>query len=155
GDGRAGFPAAVLDGTGVADGVEIKIVEETLRIRSPGNAQGYLGSGAALKDAGGFVDTGDRVERRDGRYYFCGRAGGIINVGGFKVHPEEIEAIINSHPAVRMSRVSARRNPITGAVVVAEIVPNHSADGLTHEVLVESITEHCRGTLPPYKVPAL
>ena len=38
------------------------------------------------------------VERRGDRYYFVGRKGGIINVGGLKVHPEEIEAVINRHP---------------------------------------------------------
>ena len=55
--------------------------------------------------ADGFVDTGDRVEERDGRYYFMGRRGGVINVGGLKVHPEEVEAVINAHPWVRMSLV--------------------------------------------------
>ena len=65
----------------------------------------------------GFVDTGDIVERRGDRYYFVGRRGGIINVGGLKVHPEEVEAIINRHPDVRMSLVHSRKNPITGAAV--------------------------------------
>ena len=41
--------------------------------------------------------------------------GGIINVGGLKVHPEEIETIINRHPDVQMSLVRGRKNPITGA----------------------------------------
>ena len=51
-----------------------------------------------------------------------GRRGGVINVGGLKVHPEEVEAVINAHPWVRMSLVKARRNPITGAVVTADVV---------------------------------
>ena len=58
----------------------------------------------ALTDADGFVDSGDIVELRGDRYYFVGRRGGIINIGGLKVHPEEIEAVINRHPDVRMSR---------------------------------------------------
>jgi len=62
------------------------------------------------------------VELRDGRYYFVGRRGGIINIGGLKVHPEEVEAAINRHPSVRMSLVKARRRPITGAIVVADVV---------------------------------
>ena len=70
----------------------------------------------------GFVDTGDRVELRDGRYYFRGRTGGVINVGGLKVYPEEVESVLNADPRVRMSLVRARRNPITGAVVVADVV---------------------------------
>ena len=64
------------------------------------------------------------IELRDGRYHFVGRRGGIINIGGLKVHPEEVEAVINRHPGVRMSLVKARKNPITGAIVAADIVLN-------------------------------
>ena len=53
----------------------------------------------ALADEDGFVDTGDMLELRGDRYYFAGRREGIINVGGQKVHPEEVEAVINRHPA--------------------------------------------------------
>src|SRR4029079_14326708 len=77
---------------------------------------------APLCDSDGFVDTRDMVELRDGRYYFAGRRDGIINVGGLKVHPEEVEAVINRHPDVRMSLVRSRRNPITGEIVVAEVL---------------------------------
>ena len=72
----------------------------------------------------GFVDTGDALELRGDRYYFVGRRDGIINVGGLKVHPEEVEAVINRHPRVRMSLVRTRKNPITGALVVADVVLN-------------------------------
>src|SRR6266498_2919198 len=71
-----------------------------------------------LADAEGFVDTGDMVELRGERYHFVGRRGGIINIGGLKVHPEEVEAVINRHESVRMSRARSRRSPITGAIVV-------------------------------------
>ena len=66
---------------------------------------------AALTDEEGFVDTGDMVELRGDRYHFVGRRGGIINIGGLKVHPEEIEAVINRHDEVRMSRVKSRKQP--------------------------------------------
>ena len=70
------------------------------------------------------------LELRDGRYYFVGRRGGIINVGGLKVHPEEVEAVINRHPRVQMSLVKSRKSPITGAIVVAEIVlQSEAGDG--------------------------
>ena len=52
-----------------------------------------------------------RVELRDGRYHFMGRAGGVINVGGLKVHPEEVEAVINAIPWVRMSLVEGTSQP--------------------------------------------
>jgi len=40
-----------------------------------------------LRDADGFVDTGDIVERRGDRYYFLGRRSGVVNIGGLKVYP--------------------------------------------------------------------
>ena len=75
-----------------------------------------------LADQDGFVDTGDMVELRGDRYVFAGRRGGIINIGGLKVHPEEIEAVINRHPQVRMSLVRPKRSPITGSIVIADVV---------------------------------
>src|ERR1700744_1810538 len=120
-DGREGFPASLVGQN--RDGVEMKVVDGSLRIRSKRAAHSYVGKGAAaLTDAEGFVDTGDMVELRGDRYYFVGRRGGIINIGGLKVHPEEIEEIITPQPEVRMSRAKSRRSPITGAVVVADVI---------------------------------
>jgi acyl-coenzyme A synthetase/AMP-(fatty) acid ligase len=129
----------------------MKIVEGSLRIRSDRTARAYLGTAEQLRDGDGFVDTSDMVERRGDRFYFVGRRGGIINVGGLKVHPEEVESVINKHPAVRMSRVSARKNPITGALVQAEIVVN---DGAAEGGLRNEISALCRANLPPHKVPS-
>ncbi len=150
GDGRAGFPASLID----ADGdVALKIVDNSLRIRSNRTALRYIGPDAPpLHDAEGFVDTGDIVEGRRDRYVFVGRRGGIINVGGAKVHPEEVEAALNAHDAVRASRVFARRNPITGALVVAEVVLREGVaadDDLSRDIL-----NSCRAALPAHKAPS-
>jgi acyl-coenzyme A synthetase/AMP-(fatty) acid ligase len=154
-DGLAGFPTEYI-GT-VRNGVAMKILDGTLRIRSCGVAKGYVG-GEPLVDAAGFVDTGDMVERHGERFYFTGRKGGIINIGGLKVHPEEIEAVINRHPCVRMSLVRGRQNPITGSIVVADVVlkdeekaPDKSPQQIA---LKDDILKLCRETLPPHKVPA-
>ena len=157
-DGRAGFPATLVGNS--ENGVELDVSRGTLRIRSPGNAAAYLGEGApALRDPEGFVDLGDRLELRDGRYSFVGRSGGIINVGGLKVHPEEVEAVINSHPRVRMSLVRSRRNPITGAVVTADVVLAAGTTAEREEAVDERIRQEilaaCRTTLAAHKVPAL
>jgi acyl-CoA synthetase (AMP-forming)/AMP-acid ligase II len=148
-DGLAGFPAAYLGRPGE---VELRVLDGALQLRSARAAAGYLG-GHGLADADGFVDTGDMVELRGDRYHFVGRRGGVINVGGLKAHPEEIEAVINSLPAVRMSRVSARRSPITGAIVAAEVV---LADPQADEAAAKAdILAACRARLAPFKVPAL
>jgi acyl-CoA synthetase (AMP-forming)/AMP-acid ligase II len=99
----------------------MKVADDTLWIRSARTAECYIGEGR-LVGRDGFVDTGDLIELRGDRYYFMGRRGGVINVGGLKVHPEEVEAIINRHPRVHMALVRARRNPVTGAIVVADVV---------------------------------
>jgi acyl-coenzyme A synthetase/AMP-(fatty) acid ligase len=156
-DGRAGFPASFLGGDGP---VELRVSDETLRVRSPGTARCYLGEAAeSLRAADGFVDTGDRVEERDGRCYFVGRRGGVINVGGQKVHPEEVEAVINAHPWVRMSLVRARRNAITGAIVTADVVLAEEGGGRGErpagDVLTRELAERCRQALAAHKVPAM
>jgi acyl-coenzyme A synthetase/AMP-(fatty) acid ligase len=151
-DGLAGFPADVASQP--INGVEIKIEDGSLRIRSSRIAARYLGNDAlAIKD--GFVDTGDLVELRGGRYYFVGRRDGVINVGGAKVHPEEIEVVLNRHPRVQMSLVKARKNPITGAIVAAEVVIKAGGEpAIENAVLRSELIEACNRALPAYKVPA-
>ncbi len=152
-DGLAGFPASLIGRQGGE--VDLKVEEGTLRIRSPRIAARYLGP-ETLVEPDGFVDTRDLVELRGERYFFAGRKDGVINVGGQKIHPEEVEAVINSHPRVRMSLVRARKNPITGAIVVAEVVleGQPGAGEADAAELKQEILQLCRTTLPRHKVPA-
>ncbi|RXT54064.1 AMP-binding protein [Bradyrhizobium betae] len=153
-DGREGFPAHLI-GQNHA-GVEMKVVDDSLRIRSRRTARAYVGAAAPpLTDAEGFVDTGDMVERRGERYHFVGRRGGIINIGGLKVHPEEVEAVINRHVSVQMSRARSRRSPITGAIVVADVILADGTDAARHETVRAEILSQCRDCLPVWKVPAV
>jgi acyl-coenzyme A synthetase/AMP-(fatty) acid ligase len=156
-DGLAGFPRAFIDHS--SGEIDLKVVDHTLRIRSGRNAARYLGTAPShLVSDDGYVDTGDMVELKDGRYYFRGRVGGVINVGGLKVYPEEVESVLNADPRVRMSLVRARRNPITGAVVVADVVLANpaSADASDKPDLVKSeLLDACRRTLAAHKVPAM
>jgi acyl-coenzyme A synthetase/AMP-(fatty) acid ligase len=153
-DGLEGFPAAMV-GTS-RDGVEVKVVDGCLLIRSRRAAYAYIGRRtSALTDAEGFVDTGDMVELRGDRYHFVGRRGGIINIGGLKVHPEEIEAVINRHDEVRMSCVKARKSPITGAIVVADVVLAEGCDASRGDGIKAMIIADCRANLAPHKVPAM
>ena len=154
-DGAAGFPADLLEN---APQVELKVENGTLRVRSDRTARSYLGIDAPpLKDADGFVDTGDAVGLRDGRYHFAGRRDARINVGGLKVHPEEVEAVINRHPDVRMSLVRSRKSPVTGAVVAADVVlcaqPQPGSGG--KPALRNQILQFCHASLAAHKVPAV
>jgi acyl-CoA synthetase (AMP-forming)/AMP-acid ligase II len=154
-DGRAGFPAAFV--AEIRGGVEMKVLDGSLHIRSPRTASRYLGTGqAALRNDDGFVDTSDIVKQRGDRYYFVGRRGGIINVGGLKIHPEEIEAVINRHPQVRMSLVRPKHSPVTGSIVVADVVLKSEQDCVRAQQIEVSndILKLCREALPRHKVPA-
>ena len=149
-DGAAGFPGCLIAQDGAP--VEMRVRDGSLQIRSQRTARRYLGDGSqALSDPDGFVDTGDLVERRGERYVFVGRRGGIINVGGQKVHPQAVEAVINLHPDVHASRVWARSSPITGALVVADIVVK---PGIELASCRSAILELCRSHLPAHQVPA-
>jgi acyl-coenzyme A synthetase/AMP-(fatty) acid ligase len=153
-DGLEGFPAALIGKN--RDGVEMDVKDGSLRIRSTRTAHAYVGRNAAdLADGDGFIDTGDMVEQRGDRYHFVGRRGGIINIGGLKVHPEEIEAVINRHADVRMSRARSRRSPITGGIVVADVIlADGDASSRSNEIR-EAILADCRASLASYKVPAV
>jgi acyl-coenzyme A synthetase/AMP-(fatty) acid ligase len=137
-------------------GVEMKIEYGTLRIRSDRTASRYLNHECRpIKDKDGFVDTGDVLELRGDRYYFVGRRDGVINVGGLKVHPEEVEEVINRHPHVRMSLVRTRKNPIMGSLVIADVVLETAQQpGSTDDHTIQrDILSLCRESLSAHKVP--
>jgi acyl-CoA synthetase (AMP-forming)/AMP-acid ligase II len=152
-DGLMGFPAEAINET---RNVEMKVERQSLRVRSNRTALAYLGEGSpSLRDTEGFVDTGDLLELRNGRYHFIGRRDGTINVGGWKVHPEEIEMVLNRHPEVSISLVREKKNPIAGTLAIADVVlkslPQAGRKGA--QALQRDILHFCRGELPLYKVP--
>jgi acyl-coenzyme A synthetase/AMP-(fatty) acid ligase len=157
-DGRAGFPLTVLEPQQECHDVEVHVRDGTLCVRSSRIARRYLGDGSgSVSGADGFVDTGDVVELCGNRYYFAGRRDGVINVGGMKVHPEEVEAVINCHPCVRMSLVRMRKSPVTGSLVVADVVLKAEPDlcDEAYSKVKTEILQFCAESLPRHKVPGV
>lgn len=152
-DAAAGFPETFL---GTKDGVQMKVEEGTLRIRSAGAARRYMGPNApAIRGNDGYVNTNDLIEFRNGRCYFAGRSDGVINIGGLKVYPEEVEAVIGRHPEVQMCLVRAKHSPITGSLIVADVVLR--SGGLSQSgscAVQDDVLQLCREALPAHKVPA-
>ena len=97
----------------------------------------------------GWFTTGD-IGRLDdkGFLFLVSRKTAVINLAGRKVFPEEIEAVLGRHPAVRESRVYARTHPHLGEVVEAEIVLEQPGANL------DSVRDFCRAHLAAYKIPA-
>jgi acyl-coenzyme A synthetase/AMP-(fatty) acid ligase len=147
-DGRAGFPAAWL--TQPVDGVALAIIDGILHIRSQRRMNGYVSGHPSPITSEGWVCTGDLVRVEAERVYFLGRNDRTINIGGAKVTPEEVEAFLVAVDGVAEARVSGVPNPITGQVLVAEIVCSPGSD--PNEVR-ETVSRKCRAMLPSHKVP--
>ena len=150
-DRRAGFPAAWLD-SGV-EGTRLRIRDQVLEILSPRPMRGYLSADSRrnLTDDGWLV-SGDVVEAVGDRVLFRGRGDNVINVGGAKVMPEEVEEVLLRHPHVREAHVYGQRNPMVGAVVCADLVLTHEMDA---EVARQSIYFHATQHLENHKLPRI
>jgi acyl-coenzyme A synthetase/AMP-(fatty) acid ligase len=150
-DGREGFPAEWLE-MGI-DGVGLRIREGMLEVLSPRAMVGYAAATSARAfTEDGWVSTGDVVRVEGDRVLFSGRADNMINVGGSKVLPEEVEAAILRVPSVRDARVYGKKNPITGALVAVDIVAESNADQDAVRSAAIAMAQSC---LEPYKVPRI
>jgi long-chain acyl-CoA synthetase len=85
----------------------------------------------------------------DGDLHLAGRRAARINMAGMKFFCEEVEAVLDSHPAVERSRVSAKQHPHLGELPVAEIVLAAGAAAPSAKELVQ----FCRERLAGYMVP--
>jgi acyl-CoA synthetase (AMP-forming)/AMP-acid ligase II len=132
-------------------GYEHKIVDDVLWIKSPSAMLGYLNAPSPF-DADGWFNTQDLVEQ-DGEYiHILGRKSELINVGGEKVHPTEIENVLLQLDNVKDVTVRGHPNPITGEVVAAKITTLAPEDP---DALKLRIRRFCHARLERYKMPAV
>ena len=131
--------------------VEWKIVEDELWLRSRTQIRGYLNASNEKFTSDGWFMTGDKVDRGpNDTIRILGRTGEIINVGGEKLMPTEVESIILSVPGVIDCRVFGEKNALVGQTVAVDVV---AADGQNWETLRGLIRQTCRQALTAYKVP--
>jgi len=132
------------------EGYETKIQNGTLWIKAHSAMLGYLNAPSPF-DAEGWLNTGDVVEAQGEYIRFRGRTSEVINVGGQKVFPAEVENVLMAIPNVRDVTVSSAPNAITGTMVVARFNLIEPEDPI---VFRKRVREHCRGRLEPFKIPA-
>ncbi len=123
-----------------------------LFLRGPGMVDAYLSPWTPKETIleGGWFRTGDQaVIDADGAVFLQGRTHSVINVGGMKCFPEEIEACLAEHPAVKEARVTGMPHPGFGSVPAAEIVTENPAA----PPRMGELMGHCRARLSGYKVP--
>ncbi|MDA8231325.1 MAG: fatty acid--CoA ligase family protein [Magnetospirillum sp.] len=132
-------------------GFQHKIVDGILWVRSDMAMLGYLNAKAPF-DEEGYFDTQDVVEV-DGEYvHILGRKSEIINVGGEKVYPNEVESVLLEIENVVEATVSGQPSPVTGNVVKALV---RLAVSEPQPLVYARIREYCRGRLEPFKVPVV
>ena len=148
-DGQAGFPASYLEAA--PQGVRLKVDGDMLWLRPTVSVLTGDEDGIEV-DAEGFVRSGDLVEVSEGRVTFLGRENGLINIGGVKVYPETVEAVVAGVDGVALVQVTSKKSPVTGALVVAQIVLAAGADQGDVRARVQ---ESCRAQLPREAVPAI
>ena len=127
---------------------EYKIVENELWLRSKTQVLGYLNASMDSFTSDGWFKTGDLVEVEGEYIKIIGRAKEIINVGGQKVLPSEVESIILEMEEISDCMVYGEKNAITGQTVVCDVVLNNKIENIKKRVRV-----FCKDRLDTYKIP--
>ena len=129
------------------EGVETRVVDSVLQIRSSSRMLGYLNAPSPF-DAEGWYDTKDVVEVKDGYYKVTGRISDLINVGGLKFMASEVERVALTFPNVSLVKASPKQNPITGQHVELLVQPINE-----HGVDKDSLLIFLKERLQPHMVP--
>ena len=133
------------------EGYETKIVEDILYIKAKSAMLGYLNAPNPF-DNDGWFNTQDKVEV-DGEWIkILGRVSDIINVGGQKVYPAEVESVLQSMDNVINVSVYGQSNSIMGSVVAAKVCLNSNETALEFK---KRMREFCKDKLETYKIPSI
>jgi long-chain acyl-CoA synthetase len=131
------------------DGYETRVVDGILQVKTRAAIMGYLNAPSPFTDDGWLV-TGDAV-LQDGEYLrFLGRRSELINVGGRKVFPAEVESVILALEEVEDVTVYGEANGLIGQIVCAKVKTHAPVDQIE---LARRVKRHCREHLERFKVP--
>jgi acyl-CoA synthetase (AMP-forming)/AMP-acid ligase II len=132
------------------EGYQIRVVEGILHIKAQSAILGYLNAPSPFTDDGWFI-TNDLVEV-DGDYMrILGRKQEVINVGGEKVNPAEVENVIYELENVNEVSIFGEHNAILGNIICAKVSMVDA--GQDKKAFISQIKAHCASKLERYKVP--
>jgi acyl-CoA synthetase (AMP-forming)/AMP-acid ligase II len=131
------------------EGYDIRIVDGLLQIKADSAMLGYLNAPSPFTDDGYFM-TGDRVETNGEFLRILGRESELINVGGQKVFPAEVEGTLLECELVEEAIVYGERHPLTGKIVCADIQLRGAHD---ENEARRRIKRFCAERLEPFKAP--
>ncbi len=131
------------------DGFQTKVVDGTLWIRAQSAMVGYLNAPSPF-DQEGWLNTQDMVEVEGDYIRILGRDSDIINVGGRKVYPADVESVLLEMEGVLDAAVRPRPHPITGQVVAARVSLSAPEEPGAFK---KRMRRFCRGRLDRYQIP--
>lgn len=129
------------------EGVALRVVNGVLQIKSETRMLGYLNADSPF-DEEGWYDTKDIVEQKGDFYSVVGRTSDMINFGGLKFMPSEVENVALSFPEVALAKAIGRQNPFTGEHV--ELVVQETGIGRLN---LDGLRDHLRNSLQSHMVP--
>ena len=133
------------------ENLEYKIVDNELWLRSKTQILGYLNRSMESFTNDGWFKTGDLVELdNEGFIKIIGRNKEIINVGGQKVLPSEVESVLLGMDEIEDCLVYGEQNAITGQSVSCDVVLKHGIDDSGFKILVRKF---CKDKLDNFKIP--
>lgn len=131
------------------DGFETKIVDDILYIKAKSAMMGYLNAPSPF-DADGWFNTKDKVEVKGDYIKILGRTTDLINVGGEKVYPIEVESALLECDGVLDVRIYGEAHPLMGKVVAAEV---KVAEENNNRDFIKKLRAYCKEKLEPFKIP--
>ena len=131
------------------EGFETKIVDDILYIKAKSAMMGYLNAPSPF-DADGWFNTKDKVEVKGDYIKILGRTTDLINVGGEKVYPIEVESALLECEGVLDVRIYGEPHPLMGKVVAAEV---KVAEENNNRDFIKKLRAYCKEKLEPFKIP--
>lgn len=131
------------------EGFETKIVDDILYIKAKSAMMGYLNAPSPF-DADGWFNTKDKVEVRGDYIKILGRTTDLINVGGEKVYPIEVESTLLECDGVLDVRVYGEAHPLMGKVVAAEVKVTEANN---NRDFIKKLRAYCKEKLESFKIP--
>lgn len=131
------------------DGYDLRVVDGILQIKADSAMMGYLNAESPFTDDGYFV-TGDQVEVEGEYYKILGRKSELINVGGDKVYPQEVENVILGMDNILDVTVFGEKHALMGNIVCAKILTNTDVESKN---FIREVKRFCKDRLQAFKVP--
>lgn len=127
----------------------IRIRDGLLEIKAKTSMLGYINAPSPFTQDGWLI-TGDRVEVKGDYIKILGRDSEIINVGGEKVYPAEVESVLLEISGIEDAVVVAEKNMLLGNIVLAKVKLKDNAD---IQGIRKMIRSHCSSRLDKFKIP--